>query len=258
MMIDIPLATAERIVTSEPWYVTAGVALAAALFGSVVGVVSTYQMNVRQDKRHRVERAEIRRKAKVYTPIRAELLALRNDIAQDKHLSSGILRADRGYRTQENPPELYVWRGFVEDGRALSSASERVRKALDDLDEQADTFNTALSDATAIFQERADAMFESLGIKPPWPNWVQSGSGFPFLVRHRFDQMFSGPLDNELKGEVLQAFTEAWNHDSQISAVSQSFAGTEAALRKSLVDAIDDVETAMQRIAQKHEHEPED
>jgi hypothetical protein len=258
-MLPTPLAQVERIITSEPWYVTAGVAIGAALLGSIIGAVSTYRLNVTLDKRSRLARAEIRRKAKVYTPIRAELLALRESMAQDKHIASfqGILREDRGYKTMMQPPELYLWRGYVEDGRATFSASAHIRNALNDVDKRADAFNVALQHAEEVFQEHGDVILARLDVKPPWVNWAQSEASL--LVRHRFDQLFSGPgPDNRLNAPTLQGFTEAWVNDADIGAVSRDLADKKAALQESLDAAIAELEKAMSRIAKKHENEPED
>lgn len=254
----VPLGTIERIITSEPWYVTAGVALGAALLGSVVGAFSTYRLNVALDHRSRAARAEIRRKAKIYTPIRAELLALRDAIAKDEHLRyfQGILREDRGYRTMVNPPELYFWRQYTEDGRAMSSASARVGVALDALDANTDAFNVALQNAGEVFQEHGDAIVTALGIHPAVSNWA--GSDAVLLVRHSFGQLFSGPMSQPLEATIAERLSAEWENDAAITAAEATLTDAEAVLRKSLDTAIAEVERAMRRIARKHESEPED
>jgi hypothetical protein len=260
--ILISLGTIERIITSEPWYVTAGVALGAALLGSFVGAFSTYRLNVALDNHHREARAEIRRKAKIYTPIRAELLLLREAISKDEHVRyfTGILREDRGYRTIVNPPELelYTWRLLVQDGRAMSSASARVRTTLDALDEYTEAFNAALKHAGDVFQERGDAIFAELGIQSSLSNWAAGDA--VSLIRQRFGDLetFSPPQGQPLDPAIAQRFTKDWESDEEISRAEQRLTKAEAALRKSLDAAITEVESAMRRIAKKHESEPQD
>jgi hypothetical protein len=254
----VVVAIIERVITSEPWYVTASVALGAALLGSVVGAVSTYRLNVALDNRSREARAEIRRKAKIYTPIRAELLALRDAIARDEHLNyfQGILREDRGYRTMVNPPELYFWRQYTEDGRAMASASARVGAALDALDSAADAFNAALHKARDVFQERGDVILGAAGIETNVSNWI--GAEAVPLIHRRFADLFSGPIPQPLDAAMADRLRQSWDDDAAINAADSVLHDAVTTLRTSLDAAITEVERAMQRIARKHESEPED
>ena len=77
----------------ERWWVTSAVAVGAALLGSFGGAVGLYYASVVLEDRRRKALSEIRRKAKVYTPIREELIALRRAIAEDRHLIVGVVGA---------------------------------------------------------------------------------------------------------------------------------------------------------------------
>jgi hypothetical protein len=244
----------------EPWWVTALVAVGAALLGSFVGAFSTYRLNVALDARRREARAEIRRKAKIYTPIRAELLALRAAMDRDEHLGyfTGVLRADRGYHTMSEPPALYRWRMFVEDGQAMSSASARVRHVLDTLDEQTDRFNAVLKETGETFEKRGDAMLAALDATTSLRNWV--GADAVALIRHRFDdlQIFTIPGGQSYSIETRERFIRGWEADEAIRTSSERLLDADKGLSDALSAALVELEAAMRRIATKHEHEPRD
>ena len=131
---DFLLAAVMRNVTvnvpgGDPFWQTAIVAVVAALLGSLVGGYASFRASEALEQRRREARAKIRRKAKVYTPIRSELLELQ--AARDQNAvfdSRGIIR--------EPPPpyinpaaSLHLWKDLVDDGRALTAVSETIPRS---------------------------------------------------------------------------------------------------------------------------------
>ena len=145
--------------------------------------------------RRRKALAEIRRKAKVYTPIRAELVSLQRAIGEGRHAGyRGILRERPEYQTMVPAPVLVIWREFVEDGRANTTASARVTAALDGVDAAADSLNDPMTVARGTFKERGEAIAEQSGFSPAVTNWYESE--FQALIRHglRSSGAFSNPF----------------------------------------------------------------
>jgi hypothetical protein len=94
------------------------------------------------ERRRRKALSEIRRKAKVYTPIREELIALRRAIAEDRHLSDGVHRKRSDNQWPRDAPLLVIWREYVEDGRANTMASPSIREVLGRVEGATDVFNS--------------------------------------------------------------------------------------------------------------------
>jgi hypothetical protein len=182
-------------VAGEQWWVTASVAVGAALLGSFAGAAGLYYASAALEGRRRKALSEIRRKAKVYTPIREELVALQRAIAENRHLGyRGILRERPDYQTLRPAPVLAIWRELVEDGRANTMASPRVRAVLDRVDECADALNGVCGTAQATFKERGDAISQESGFSPAVTNW--HSSEFETLFRHgvRGSSVFADPF----------------------------------------------------------------
>ncbi len=145
-------------VGGEDWWVTASVAIGAALLGSFGGAIGLYYASIRLEGRRRKALSEIRRKAKVYTPIREELVALRRAIAKDQHLRIGVRRERSDDQWPRDAPLLVIWREFADEGRATASPS--VREALGRVEAAADAFNPVLATTRRAFGERGDAIVE--------------------------------------------------------------------------------------------------
>jgi hypothetical protein len=121
------------------------------------------------ERRRRKALSEIRRKAKVYTPIREELIALRRAIAEDRHLSDGVHRKRSDNQWPRDAPLLVIWREYVEDGRANTMASPSIREVLGRVEGATDVFNLALKATERTFKERGDAIVEESGFAPDCP-----------------------------------------------------------------------------------------
>jgi predicted component of type VI protein secretion system len=252
-------------VAGEQWWVTASVAVGAALLGSFAGAAGLYYASAALEGRRRKALSEIRRKAKVYTPIREELVALQRAIAENRHLGyRGILRERPDYQTLRPAPVLAIWRELVEDGRANTMASPRVRAVLDRVDECADALNGVCGTAQATFKERGDAISQESGFSPAVTNW--HSSEFETLFRHgvRGSSVFADPFTRGPKAPApttltaeQDGFVQRWEADEAVRNATQQLEQAEQALAAAITAAIQELDAAMKRIADKYEHEPD-
>jgi cytochrome c556 len=258
-------------VDGEKWWVTASVAVGAALLGSFFGAIGLYYASVRLEGQRRKALSEIRRKAKVYTPIREELVALRRAIAEDRHLDYGVLRDRSDNHWARNPPYLVIWREFVDDGRANTTASPRIREALARMEGSADAFNKALKAARDTFQERGDAITEQSGFTADWPG--QLGNEFKTLYRHgvreaRIYREYPSPSDPHKDVSPLRrapatltveqtAFVNLWEADEAMRGAATKLGEAERGLAEAAEATIAELDKAMKRIADDYEHEPD-
>lgn len=246
--------------SGDPFWVTAGVALASALLGAAVGGYASFRANEALEIRRREARAMIRRKAKVYTPIREELVSLQAALASGNHLGyRGILREVPQQQTMRPVPVLALWADMVEDGRAQTSASTTVRELLDRVERHVDAFNAVLEEKRVIIEERGDAVLGALGGSPAIQNWIDSD--LEHLVRDQFDEL--SLLNSGLEGHPAfnhpSEFVEAWKRDEAGQSAIRAVREAEAALTDSVSAAIEELNAAMTRIANRYEHEsPED
>ncbi len=252
-------------VLGEKWWVTACVAVGAALLGSFGGAAGLYYASIALEGRRRKALSEIRRKAKVYTPIREELVALGRAVAENRHVGyAGILREQPDHKTWRPAAVAAIWREFVEDGRANTMASPTVRAALDHVEGCVDSFNNALATAQRTFKERGDAISQHAGFSPPIRNW--HSSEFEALLRRgiRSSNVFNNPFNQEpqvpppaaLTAEQ-EEFAQQWEGDEAVRDASRAFEEAEAALSYAVGAAITELDAAMKRIADKYEHEPD-
>ena len=256
------------VIHTEQWWVTAVVAVGAALFGSFAGAGASYRANVALENRRRTALSEIRRKAKVYTPIREQLIALRRLIAQDNHLSyRGILRDEPYSQTMRPSPVLTIWRELVEDGRAATSASSKVRSALDRLEGIADEFNAVLAFAHGVFKERGDVLTAQTGFTPEIGNWSEAYVGSIYRRGMRESQAMErlvsvGPGRQVVAPPPLSAqaekFIAAWDADPDVQHARERLREAEEALKQAVDLAIAALDEASINIAKKYEKEPED
>jgi hypothetical protein len=241
----------------EPFWHTALVAVGAALLGSIVGGYATYRASDALERRRREARAKIRRKAKVYTPIRTELLDLQ--AARER----GAVLDSRGIIRETPPPylkpaaSLHRWKDLVDDGRSLTAASETIQKSLDEIDLLADKLNHQVEETRKVFEERGDAIFASIGEGTTLINWVESD--FPNLLHGRFDDL--GVTGTGLPGGGgmsplgREKFGSAWKNDSAITTASEAVLETDAALGRAIERAVADLDAAMLRIGKNYEGE---
>lgn len=259
-MVLPPIAAAAltpqvHISNGAPLWATAAVAIAAALLGSVVGGLASYQVNVSLENRRREARTKIRRKAKIYTPIRDELVAMR-DAVQDGRVLRGIAREEPPRRTMLMAPTLYLWSDLVRDGRAATSASTKVAERLTKLDDAADALNEAIKDMTQRFEERGPKISSRFGLTPTVNNWIHSD--YLKLFQQEYDDLYligRGPGGTQPDAATADAFIQAWERDDVVRTARDSVEQTLDTFKSSLDLALNEVEDAMQRIAKKYELE---
>jgi hypothetical protein len=255
----------------DKWWVTASVAIGSALLGSGFGAAGSYYASVVLERRRRKALAEIRRKAKVYTPIREELIALRRAIAEDRHLSVGVRRERSADQWPRDAPLLAIWREFVEDGRANTTASASVREALERVEGATDVFNLALKATQSTFDERGDAIVEQSGFTPDYPGQLRNE--FETLYRHgvraaRIFHVYPGPSNPHGDMSPLtsapailtpeqEKFVTLWEADEALRDATTKLGEAERGLDEEAASAITELDAAMKRIADKYEHEPD-
>lgn len=74
-------------------------------------------------------------------------------------------------------PLLVIWRELVDDGRANTTASARVREALGRVEEATDVFNRAFKATQNTFEERGGAIVEQSGFTPDYPGQLRNEFG---------------------------------------------------------------------------------
>jgi hypothetical protein len=240
-----------------PFWQTAVVAVGAALLGSLVGGYATFRASEALEQRRREARAKIRRKAKVYTPIRLELLELQ---AARKR---GDVFDSRGIIRKPPPPfifpaaSLHLWKDLVDDGRALTAASETIREALNEVDALADRLNEQVSETREVFEERSEDIFASIGAETSIVNWIETD--MPKLLTYEFDDLnVTGaglPGDGGMGTEARLNFESMWKEDEAISRATEATLQIDAELGRAIDVAVSRLEEAMLRIGKKYEEE---
>jgi hypothetical protein len=262
--LDTPisiLAPATQIVVEspsggEPLWATAVVAITAALLGSVVGGYASFKANESLELSRRRARAQVRRKAKLYTPIRMELVALREACASGTHLDYWLIVRDDPPPVINRPASLHLWKDLVEDGRAATAVSTTIRALLDQVDRAADNLNEEVLEARRTFATRAPLILASLDYQPSIINWVETDTAN--LLNGDFDDLNvlgSGLGNDEAPDAVQERFREIWEEDAEVQTHLTRVHRTDNTLRESLDKAIDALDNAMRRIADKYENE---
>jgi len=243
----------------DSFWQTAIVAVGAALLGSAVGGYASFRANEALERRRRQARAKIRRKAKVYTPIRTELVALQAARESRTQFNLwGIVR-ETPPNVLRAPASLHLWKDLVEDGRSLTAASKQIQTSLDAVDTRADEFNQRLSETRAVFEERGMELLAAIGEEPRVMNWVETDTSA--LLAQEFDDLnITGVSlgNNSMSADQCNEFEKAWKSDEAIADATKAMLDVDAALGVALDQAIADLEAAMQRIAKKYESESPD
>jgi hypothetical protein len=241
----------------DPLWATAVVAVVSALLGAVVGGYSSFRAAEALETKRRLARTMIRRKAKIYTPIRAELVEFRDAMERRDHLGVwGVQRQEPTVRTMRPAPVLWRWAEMTDDGRAATSASTVVRERLDAVEEAADRFSGALAAGMFTVKSRAEAILASLGGSPAVVNWVHSD----------IEHIVSGDFDNShLLGGGLPGVTSSfnrrdefvaqWERDAEAQSAVDAITKAESELSDAVREAIRVLDAAMKRIADNYENE---
>jgi hypothetical protein len=247
-------------VSGEQWWVTALVAVGAALLGSIAGALGSYLASTRQEDRRRQALSEIRRKAKVYTPIRKELLVLKRAIHEGRHLNGGISRELPDVQGWSRAPVLLTWHELTEDGRAKASANASVRAALDHVEHCADEVTEAVNAILPAFIERGDALTARSGFSPQVRHWQPSAYQSIMRVGMRDSDVFKvyGDAPSQVDSPEAERFIAAWEGDEAVQAVVRRLRTAEEAMTAAIDEAVGALDAAMTKIAEKYEREPRD
>lgn len=261
------ISGADRVIriqesNGEPWWVTPVVAIVAALLGAAVGGFASFLANDRLERRRREARAAIRRKAKVYTPIRQELVDLMKALDEDAHLRKGINRTrpeSGAFRRGE--PDLFRWDEMRSDGRALTAASDRVRRQLEEVNRGADAFQQEVGRGVEVFDRVGRRIYREItGSDTTLVSWVH-GDEVANALRDRMEQThlfgFSSN-EREENREATASFAELFRQDEEVQTTMARIREAEGEMRRATVGAIAELDRGMEHIAARYEREVPD
>jgi hypothetical protein len=232
------------------------VAVLAALLGAAVGGYASFRANEALELRRRRARSQVRRKAKIYTPIRQELINLRDDCEGGRHLGYWRIVRENPPPVLRRPASLHLWKDLVEDGRAMTAASNEVRRLLDQVDVCVDNLNSEVLASRDLFLARGRDIATRLGYPPTIVNWVETDTG-PLLQGQFDDLNILRTGAGEPTPELRDRFIELWNADEDIAERTASAKRVDDALRNAIDAAVGELDRSMQRIAGRYEHEAE-
>jgi hypothetical protein len=236
-------------------WAAAAVGVVGALIGAGFGAWASYRASMVLADRNRVARAMVRRKAKLYKPLREELSILDEVIrdSPDAVFNHGI-RLEMQRREFRNPrrwPELALWEQFRDDGRSFS-ASKGVRLAMDQVAQAIQHFNDVRAELLAAADvEVRRAYAEVMGEDMSLVNWSTAGGGAGALLE--LDDWHLGWQDTPNTEQVaaIKMTARGFALDA-----AQKRARTEyAALERQIAAGLSVLDEAIERIASKYERE---
>jgi hypothetical protein len=234
---------------------TAIVAAASAILGAVAGGLASFQANVALDARRRRARAAIRRKAKVYTPIRAELIALSRAMEKDEHFTWGIDTQERDPEWPQRGPVWRLWPRLKEDGRAATAASNRIVASLDLVEDDITDFEETRRESFSLFDEVGRSVYtEILGEEMTVVNAWDSGTALLEAFRDASSDVWY-PFQRTNGEPHFAEIRAAFNADPRIPSMRTRLAESNSRLRTDVALAVDALETGSRTIARKHELE---
>lgn len=232
-------------------WATAVVAAGSAIGGALIGGYVSYRGNLRLSNAQRRVRAAVRRKAKVYVPLKLELHQLQSSLDQDQHLRWGIDLGEGPARRPKGTPVFELWRGLVADGRASFATSDEVQKRLKALAQTVEEFRCVRSGAGKVFQAIGQPLyaeatgndkrltgFDSYSLadavrnpETPWKDWrFPDTPGFPdFRVR--------------------------FNGTSEVQESRAAVIAADRVLRTKLAEAVKALDEGITRISRREEKE---
>jgi hypothetical protein len=244
-------------------WATALIATGSALVGALIGAYGSYKANLALDERRRQARAAIRRKSKVYTPLRHELISLKEAVQQGQHIIYGIAREQPDLGSSTNSPPLILWDQLKADGRGKTAASRVVRARLEDVDDAADECNRARLEEMDLFDPIGRKIFKEIrGEDLTLVNsWVH-GTTLLAILENRSDstewsiQLYINEKEHE--AEFLSAFRSEIYKRPEVRLARERFADLNTRLLASIDNAVRDLETGMELIARDYERETVD
>lgn len=238
----------------EPAWLTAVIAVGSALLGSTVGGYASFRASEAMEIRRRRARAQLRRKAKVYAdPHRAA--GASGSQKEGRILGYWGIMREPPPGVMRQPASIYHWRQLVEDGRAQTAASDRVRDLLNTVEARVDRINGLAVKLKEVFTERAEAILAELGESPKIQNWVDSD--VEEMVAGRFDDLglLGTRYGEAVSDHVAEKFEATWKADEAIREVLEEARQADRDLAAALDTAIAELDRAMRSIARRYEHE---
>lgn len=256
LLASIDFAQAQSAPT--PVWLTAAIAAGSAVFGALAGGYATYRANLALEVKRRTARVAIRRKAKVYTPLRAHLLELQQAMEQDAHLDRGVARvhpADKGFPRR---PAFWLWEDLVADGRGLTSPSRTVAQRLDAVGPANDALNQALEASDEIFSRHGRPAYEQLTGRELLRDWPSAGRRAEVIRdREGLWALFSPPFmaESDRGVEMSEAFRARLAGQPDVTHVRARVVEAERVLAGAVSQALEALEEAMRRTAERYEQE---
>jgi hypothetical protein len=240
------------------WLISGG----SAILGAFAGGYATYKASARLDDRVRARQSAIRRKTKIYVPLRSALLTFQSQLEDDRHIEHGIYVDPPGAYEVRNHPTLGLWMSMKEDGRALS-ASRRIYNEMDRLVDEAARFNEIRKDADAVFarvgRELVVAQNQNVTVSmETWP-W-----GFYVTAQIYNDArdgwaLFGIPQLDPARVQDFERFRASFNADDDAKNARLKLKTADDLIRDQGMKALNALEGAITSIGQKYEKEhPED
>lgn len=240
-----------------PVWLTAVIAAGSAVFGALAGGYATYQANLALEVKRRTARVAIRRKAKVYTPLRAHLLDLQQAMEQDAHLDRGVARVrpdDKGFRRR---PAFWLWEDLVADGRGLTSPSRTVAQRMDAVGPAIDALNQALEASDEVFSRHGRPAYEQLTGRKLLMDWPSAGRRAE-VIRDReglWDLFGRFVPESDRSVEMNEAFRVHLAGQPDVTQVRARVIEAERVLAGAVSQALQALEEAMRRTAERYEQE---
>jgi hypothetical protein len=251
--LAILLARAGEGDNSQPVWATVVIAAGSAVVGALAGGVATYKASSRLEKKLRDARAAIRRKAKIYSPLRSDL----RDLLDNLESPNALRRIETEPWPRYRFGGLYftAWEEMKEDGRALT-LGKRPAKAM-----------ATVATAIALFNEEFERN-QALAVQitrqalDSHPEANHDWQGAPDL-RHFIDNSIEPhevgivrvagepgeSRDTRVHGELVALI----GSDQRTKGLVEGISKTLDSLKASLGMAITTLEGSMKAIATKYE-----
>jgi hypothetical protein len=255
LLASIDFAQAQSAPT--PVWLTAVIAAGSAVFGALAGGYATYRANLALEVKRRTARVAIRRKAKVYTPLRAHLLELQHATEQDAHLDRGVARVRPNNKGHPRDPAFWLWEDLVADGRGLTSPSRTVAQRLDAVGPAIDALNQALEASDEIFCRHGRPAYEQLTGRKLLMGWPAGRRAEVIRDREGLWDLFGRPFvpENDRSVEMNEAFRAHLAGQPDVTQVRARVIEAERVLAGAASQALQALEEAMRRTAERYEQE---
>lgn len=232
-------------------WATAVVAGGSAVLGALAGGAVSYLANVRLITIQRRFRAAVRRKAKVYVPLKLQLQQLHEAIERDDHLRWGIARDESRPGFHHQAPVFDFWERLVEDGRVSFALSREVREAMQAFDRALDEFSAARQVAGERFEAVGRPLYGEVTGNDKFQT-AFDGSAMPEAVRDPAE-----PWRYWQFGETpgFEEFRRRFNEAEEVEEARDLVLGAEVALSTALTDAVCALDDGITRISIREEKE---